>query len=201
MAPSRGAGQASSAAAAAPAIRGDFLHEVLASTPIDTRLDHCIQCGTCAGSCPAASDMDYGPQQLFAMIRAGLRDDVLHSTTPWMCIACQTCVVRCPQAVAIPEVMLGLKALTEAAGAVRSTPAIDFSRTFVANIHRYGRSYEVGLVAWHYLRHYPLRLPAMAPVGIGMLARRRMRLGIHRIRERRQLRAILERARQLEAES
>jgi heterodisulfide reductase subunit C len=145
--------------------------------------------------------MDHGPQRLFAMVRAGMRDAVLRSNTPWMCIACQTCVVRCPQKVQIPEVMLGLKALAEREGMVRSSTAIDFSRTFVNNIHRFGRSYEVGLVAWHYLRHYPMRLPAMAPVGIGMLAKGRMRMRVHRIRGRRELRAILARATELEAAS
>lgn len=182
-------------------VRADFLHEVLASTATASRLEHCIQCGTCAGSCPSAADMDYGPRMLFAMVRAGMRDAVLHSTTPWMCIACQTCVVRCPQEIQIPEVMLGLKAMAEREGIVRSSTAVDFSRTFVNNIHRFGRSYEVGLVAWHYLRHYPLRLPAMAPVGIGMLVKGRMSLGVHRIRGRRQLCAILARAAELEAAS
>lgn len=181
-------------------VRSDrFLEEVLAATASPSRLECCIQCGTCAGSCPSAADMDVGPQRLFAMIRAGMRDTVLRSSTPWMCIDCHTCVVRCPQDVQIPEIMLGLKALAERAGVVRRTPAIDFSRTFVGNIHRYGRSYEVGLVARHYLRHYPLRLPAMAPVGIEMLAKGRMRLGIQRIRGRAQLRAILDRAGELEA--
>jgi len=175
-----------------------FLHEILASSAPGTRLEHCIQCGTCAGSCPAAADMDVGPQRLFALIRAGQRDTVLHSTTPWMCIACQTCVVRCPQDVRIPEVMLGLKAIAEREGTVPSSTAVGFSKTFVANVHRYGRSYEVGLVAWHYLRHYPLRLPAMAPVGIEMLAKGRMKLGVHRIQGRRELRAILARAAELE---
>ena len=178
-----------------------FLLEVLASSATGTRLEHCIQCGTCAGSCPAAEDMDVGPQRLFALIRAGLRDRVLHSTTPWMCIACQTCVVRCPQDVRIPEVMLGLKAIAERERTVPSATAVDFSRTFVSNVHRFGRSYEVGLVAWHYVRLYPLRLPAMAPVGIGMLARGRMKLGVHRIRGRHELQAILARAAELEAAS
>ena len=52
----------------------DLLHEVMAATPIDTRVELCIQCGTCGGSCPSAADMDHTPRMLFAMIRAGLRD-------------------------------------------------------------------------------------------------------------------------------
>ena len=37
----------------------------------------CIQCGTCGGSCPSAEDMDHTPRMLFAMVRAGMRDQAL----------------------------------------------------------------------------------------------------------------------------
>lgn len=176
----------------------DFLHEVLAATPITTRLELCIQCGTCGGSCPSAADMDHTPRMIFAMVRAGLRDQVLHSNTPWMCVACQTCTVRCPQEIRIPDVMSTLKALADEARLAPSTTAPAFSRTFVGNIHRFGRSYEVGLVALHYLRHYPLRLPAMMPAGVSMLTSGRMGFGVHRIRQMHQLTAILDRAAALE---
>jgi heterodisulfide reductase subunit C len=177
----------------------DVLHEVMAATPIDTRVELCIQCGTCGGSCPSAADMDHTPRMIFAMLRAGLRAEVLRSNTPWMCVSCQFCTVRCPQEIRIPDVMSTLKALAEQAGTAPSTTAPAFSRTFVSNIHRFGRSYEVGLVALHYVRHYPLRLPAMAPVGVSMLASGRMGFGIHRIRQMPQLTAILDRAAALEA--
>lgn len=177
----------------------DFLNEVLAASGTASRLEHCIQCGTCAGSCPSAADMDDGPRRLFALIRAGQRQRVLHSVTPWMCLACQTCIVRCPQEIRIPSVMLGLRAIAEREGTVPNAVAADFSNTFVSNVRRFGRSYEVGLVAWTYLRHYPLRLPGMAPVGIGLVGRGRMRLGIKRIRGGRELRAILSKAAALEA--
>ncbi|MBK6710249.1 MAG: 4Fe-4S dicluster domain-containing protein [Chloroflexi bacterium] len=48
----------------------------------------CIQCGTCGGSCPSGQDMDHTPRQLFAMIRADMRDEVLRSNTPWYCVSC-----------------------------------------------------------------------------------------------------------------
>ena len=177
----------------------DFIHEVMAAVPGDSRLQMCIQCGTCGGSCPSAADMDHTPRQLFAMVRAGARDRVLHSNTPWMCVSCYYCSVRCPQEVHIPDVMYALKALATREGREPSRTAPDFSRTFVANIHRYGRSYEMGLVARHYLRHYPLRLPGMAPMGLGMVTKGRMGFRPHRIRGVAQLRAILDRAGELEA--
>ena len=177
-----------------------FLREVSAAAATPTRLELCIQCGTCGGSCPSAADMDHTPRLLFAMVRAGMRDQVLRSNTPWMCVTCNLCVIRCPQEIRIPDVMAVVKSIADREGTTPGSAAPDFSRIFVSNIHRYGRSYEIGLVARHYLRHYPLRLPGMAPAGLSMLAKGRMGFGIHRIRQVRELNAILERAGQLEAQ-
>jgi heterodisulfide reductase subunit C len=184
--------------APSPVREGDFLREIIAATEGDSRLGCCIQCGTCGGSCPSAADMDHTPRMLFAMIRAGLRDEVLRSSTPWMCVSCYFCAVRCPQEVHIPDVMYAVKAIATRDGVMPDSTAPDFSRTFVANIHRYGRSFEVGLAAKHYIRHYPLRLPGMAPMGIAMVTKGRMGFTPHRIRGVAGLRAILARAEELE---
>ena len=37
----------------------------------------CIQCGTCAGTCPVVEFMDHTPRRLIAMINADLKEDVL----------------------------------------------------------------------------------------------------------------------------
>ncbi len=176
-----------------------FLAEVSALTPIPSGIDRCIQCGTCGGSCPSAADMDHSPRALFALVRAGFRDEVLSSNTPWMCVSCYTCAVRCPQEIHIPDVMYALKVIAAREGRYPDATAPDFSRTFIHNIHAYGRSFEVGLVAKHYIRHYLLRLPGVAPMGIGMVTKRRIGFVPARIRDRRQLRAILQRAGELEA--
>jgi heterodisulfide reductase subunit C len=178
---------------------GRFLREVDGAAGGGTRLEHCIQCGTCGGSCPSASDMDHTPRMLFAMVRAGARDDVLRSNTPWMCVSCYLCAVRCPQDIHIPDVMYAIKSIATREGTAPETIGADFSRTFVGNIRRYGRSYEVGLVAQHYLRHDPLRLPGMAPMGIGMVAKGRIGFVPHRIKGIAGLRAVLARAREMEA--
>ena len=176
-----------------------FLGEVTAATAGDSRLQMCIQCGTCGGSCPSAADMDHTPRMLFAMIRAGMRDAALRSNTPWMCVGCYFCSVRCPQEVHIPDVMYALKAIATREKVTPDSAAPDFSRLFVDNIHHYGRSYEMGLVARHYLRHNPLRLPGMAPMGIGMISKGRIGFAPHRIKGAAGLRAILDRAGELEA--
>lgn len=175
-----------------------FLEEVSAATAGVSRLEMCIQCGTCGGSCPSAADMDHTPRLLFAMIRAGYREEALRSNTPWICVSCYHCVVRCPQEVHIADVMYTLKSMAIRAKLYRDSTAPDFSQTFVDNIENYGRSFEFGLATRHYLKHFPLRLPGMAPMGLGMLTKRRMDIRPRRIQNIDQLKAILARAKELE---
>jgi len=184
---------------ASPAPPASFLHEVLEATPGNSRLDMCIQCGTCGGSCPSGADMDHTPRQLFAMIRADMREAVLRSNTPWFCVSCYYCTVRCPQEVHITDVMYTLKSLAIRAKLYDDSTAPDFSQTFIGYIVSYGRSFELGLATRHNLRHRPLSMPAMLPMGLGMFTKGRMDLTPQAIDGLEQLRAILVRAIELEA--
>jgi heterodisulfide reductase subunit C len=144
--------------------------------------------------------MDHTPRALFAMLRAGMREEVLKSNTFWMCVSCYHCVVRCPQNIHITDVMYALKGMAIEAHLYQDSTAPDFSQTFVGMVEEYGRSFELGLASRHYLKHFPLRLPGMAPMGMGMLSRKRMSLTPKRIKNTRQLKAILKRAKELEAD-
>ena len=117
-----------------------------------------------------------------------------------MCVSCYHCVVRCPQKIHIADVMYTLKSMAIEANCIEDSTAPDFSQTFVDMVEEYGRSFELGLATRHYLKHFPLRLPGMAPMGIGMLSRKRMSLTPKRIKNTRQLKAILKRAKELEAQ-
>lgn len=175
-----------------------FLEEVSARTAGVSRLEMCIQCGTCGGSCPSSADMDHTPRLLFAMIRAGMREQALSSNTPWLCVSCYHCVVRCPQDVHIADVMYTLKSMAIQEKLFKDSTAPDFSQTFVDMVESYGRSYEFGLATRHYLKHFPLRMTSMAPMGLGMLTKKRMDITPKRIEGMDQLKSILGRAKELE---
>jgi heterodisulfide reductase subunit C len=175
-----------------------LLDEVSNRTAGVSRLEMCIQCGTCGGSCPPAADMDHTPRMLFAMLRAGMREDALKSNTFWICISCYHCVVRCPQNVHIADVMYTLKGMAIEAKLYQNSTAPDFSQTFVDMVENYGRGFEFGLATRHYLKHFPLRLPGMVPMALGMLSKERMTITPKRIKNMPQLTAILKRAKELE---
>lgn len=178
-----------------------LLHEVSIKTAGVSHLEMCIQCGTCGGSCPSAADMDHTPRMLFAMLRAGMRDLVLQSNTPWICVSCYHCVVRCPQNVHITDVMYTLKGMAIREKKYRSAVAPEFSETFVDMVEKYGRSFEFGLATRHYLKHAPLRLVGMSTMGLGMLAKGRMSMTPHKIKGMPQLKAILDKAKEMELTS
>jgi quinone-modifying oxidoreductase subunit QmoC len=178
-----------------------LLHEVSIKTAGVSHLEMCIQCGTCGGSCPAAQDMDHTPRMLFAMLRAGMRNEVLRSNTQWVCVSCYNCVVRCPQEVHITDVMYTLKSMAIKAKLYQDSTAPHFSQTFVDMVESFGRSFELGLASRHYLRHFPLRLPSMMPMGFGMITKGRLAITPKKIKHMGQLKKILNRAKQLELTS
>jgi heterodisulfide reductase subunit C len=64
----------------APAAEVGFIDEVCA-IPGGESIRSCIQCGVCTGSCPTATNWDFPPRRVIAMVRAGLRDELLSSNS------------------------------------------------------------------------------------------------------------------------
>jgi heterodisulfide reductase subunit C len=180
-----------------------LIQEVALRTPGESNVNMCIQCGTCGGSCPSGSAMNHTPRAIFAMLRAGMKDEILKSNTPWMCVSCYYCTVRCPQNIHITDVMYTLKNMALEAGMVQDKTASSFSKTFIGYVENYGRSFEIGLAGVHALTHAKLatRLPNMAPMALGMLTKKGMSLlPPKRIKGMKGLKNILKRAKEQEAE-
>ena len=161
---------------------------------------HCIQCGTCTGSCPNANEMEYTPRKVIAMIRAGMQKEVLSSNAMWYCASCYLCSERCPRGIKVTELMYALKQLAYRNG-FRHGPTGEpiMYRTFVDLINQNGRVHEVGLTSRFYMQSRPLAILKMAPIGLKLFLLGRMPLRPHAIRDKEQLVAIIKKARELEA--
>ncbi len=175
-----------------------FFDEVVAATPGASHLEKCIQCGTCGGSCPSGADMDHTPRALFALVNAGMKDAVLKSNTPWYCVSCYYCTVRCPQEVHITDIMYTLKRIAVKEGIYDDAKAPDFSKTFIRWVENFGRSFELGLMGEHMIRHNPFGAFKIADMGIGMVTKGRMDFTPTRIKGIDGLKAILAKAKELE---
>ena len=71
--------------------RTNFLKEVEANVEEGEWVKMCMQCGVCSGSCPLGKFCAHPPQEIFMMIRAGKREEVLSSDAMWMCTSCYNC--------------------------------------------------------------------------------------------------------------
>ena len=122
----------------------------------------CFQCGVCSGSCPVAFAMDFTPRQIMELIKLGVKDLVLSSSTIWLCAACYSCSVRCPQGIDLKQVMDTLKEMAlEDPKYGKAEKA--FYEKFIEVVRRNGRVDEVAL----YVKVMP-KSAVMRNLGFGL---------------------------------
>jgi heterodisulfide reductase subunit C len=173
--------------------RRDFIDE-LHGVPGGDKIRDCIQCGTCSGSCPVSYQMDHTPRKLFALIRAGMRDQVLASESLWLCTSCYSCAQRCPQGISVTDIMYALKRLAMSEGkAPGAVKAVAFASSFADGVEKNGRSHETSLLMRFYMKVNPFGLMRKAPLGMALMSRGRMPLTGEKIKDKDidQLRAII----------
>ena len=176
-----------------------FLREV-ASLPGGEGVLQCIQCGTCVASCPNSYEMQYPPRRLIAMVRAGMRKEVLASNAMWYCASCYLCTARCPRGVKVTDLMYALKQVAYRHGfRYGPTGSPVMYRNFVDSINRNGRVHELGMMISYYLGSKPLAMLKMGFIGMKLMARGRSPIKAHTIKDKGQFAAIIAKARSLEA--
>lgn len=147
--------------------------------PGGEKIKLCIQCGTCSGSCPTSKYMDYTPRQIIESLRAGLLDRVINSNTVWYCTSCYYCTVRCPSGIKFTDVMYELKRLgIEYNLFPKEARAPFISKKFVEIVTKFGRLNEVMLI----LFAFPNKIFKMAPLGIKLFLKGRIKLFPDRIK-------------------
>ncbi len=168
------------------------------------KLSLCMQCGVCSGSCPIGTQMDHGPRKLFMMIRAGMKEEVLSSNTMWNCTSCYRCVVRCPRGVPVTYILQDLGAKAAAMGYADKQDNTRFARSFWWSAKTFGRTDERLMTARYYFSFGLIEGIKKGlenlKIAFGMIKTGRMHLGApHKIKDRKGLQAILEKAAQIEA--
>lgn len=154
----------------------------------------CFGCGVCSGGCPLSGSMDLLPSRMMKAVQFGLRDRVLSSTAPWLCVACQTCAVRCPNGIDVSRVMDAVRQEAIGEGRAISRPEIyAFHKWFLRTVRLFGRAHEGLLSAGFSLQAGRLRQDL--PTGLALMRRRRLALLPHRVRRIRDVRRLFGAAR------
>ena len=83
----------------------------------------------------------------------GMEDQLLTSKSIWLCAACETCATRCPNDIDIAVLMDVLRELALRKNIKPAEPRVPiFHKTFLESINRWGRAYEIGLIAGYKMR-------------------------------------------------
>jgi quinone-modifying oxidoreductase subunit QmoC len=126
--------------------KGNFLKEVEDNVEEGEWVKMCMQCGVCSGSCPLGKDWEHPPQELFMMIRANKREEVLTTDSFWNCTSCYNCIARCPRGVQITHIMHGLARYAKQLGKTPENQQTEkFSQLFWDNLVVKGRVNELKL--------------------------------------------------------
>jgi heterodisulfide reductase subunit C2 len=116
-------------------------------------LNRCYQCSMCSDGCPVAYAMDYFPNQIIHLVRLGLKEKALQSTTIWICASCETCVTRCPNEIEILRLMDVLRSESLEEGCKNPVSNISkFHEAFVEQIKKRGRVDEGSLLIGYELK-------------------------------------------------
>ena len=160
-------------------------------------VSRCYQCGKCTAGCPAAYTMDLGPRKVMRAIQLGLRDEVMSSSTIWICVYCHTCSSRCPREIDIAQVMESLRTLAVTEGGKRAEKDIQlFHRLFLLLVQRWGRIHELGLGAlYNIMGVHPLANMNKLP---GMLARGKLAILPPRVKGTSEIRKLFNKVKEVE---
>jgi len=164
-----------------------FLDEI--ETRSEVTVSECYQCCRCTNGCPVASDMEIVPHRVMGYILKGEREKVLSSTSPWRCLQCATCSIRCPNGIDIAHVFEILRRLAIESGLAAKGGTWCFDDLIIKSVARHGRLSELEAVTRYRLSNREFLKDAA--MGIDMLKRGRIGLTSHNVRGRKTLGAII----------
>jgi heterodisulfide reductase subunit C2 len=132
-------------------LHGTLVSEIRETTGVNAAT--CYQCGKCSAGCPMASESDLRPHNLMRLVVQNKREQALRDQTIWLCLTCETCSTRCPNACDPARVIDALREMSIDAGVADMPRTIGaFHKAFLDQIRSNGRLHEVGMVMQYKLR-------------------------------------------------
>jgi heterodisulfide reductase subunit C2 len=111
----------------------------------------CYQCGKCVSTCPVSGFMDFPPREIMQMVKLGLKEETCIANSMWFCLTCSACSGRCPREIDIPRVMETIRHIAIEESVVNRTKRVKdirkFHEIFLDMVKRYGRNYELRMMA------------------------------------------------------
>ncbi len=107
----------------------------------------CYHCQMCTNGCAFLPAMDLAPNKVIRLLQLGLFQQVLNSSTIWICVGCYSCAFRCPMAIDMPALMDTLRQIALEEGIVTVEPdVLEFHRSVLSSIKRHGRAHKLEIM-------------------------------------------------------
>lgn len=163
------------------------------------KLQACIQCGTCTGSCPNEFAMDVTPRHLWRLVLAGYIDDVFKTRTFTLCSDCYCCTLRCPRGLPLTEAMETLKAMAASENLPMHKQTSRFYKSFMDSVRRHGRVKELEMMTQYFMVMKNPMLPLRyASLGSTLFLKKKVRLEAPFVGATRPLEPIFRKVEELE---
>jgi heterodisulfide reductase subunit C2 len=137
----------------------------------DVHLGMCYQCKKCSVGCPVAGQTASPPSEIIRRLQLGAGEELLQTDLIWTCLSCETCYARCPNEINFAAVIDALRSMALDKGVVKpkGNPPL-FNRLFLNTVKRFGRAYDLQMIALYKIRTGNLRqdtgkFPAMIKKG------------------------------------
>ncbi len=145
---------------------------------VQEMVQSCIQCGTCSGSCLAATVMEHTPRRVWRLVQLGCRDEVLNSQSFVYCASCYYCTLRCPRGLPLTQAMAKLKEIAVKARVKKHKPGLAFYQYFVNSICSHGRVNEVELMTNYLIStKNPITSLKYFPLGMKLMCKGKLSVG------------------------
>ena len=155
----------------------------------------CYQCGKCSAGCPVREFAVDAPNKIVRYVQLGFYEQALTSKTIWLCAGCQTCSSRCPKNFNLAGFMDAVREMSIAYGIEPADKdTAKFHESFMSQIDRYGKSFEMGLILDYKMK--TMHLMQDVDLAPSMIAKGKMSFIPHFIKQRDVVRKIIENSRQ-----
>lgn len=126
-----------------------FLNRMQGETGVD--ISACYQCERCTNACPVSHFMDIKPHQAIRYVQLGWREDLLKSSTIWICLSCEMCSTYCPNDVDVAEIINHLRNMAAYSSITPKEKSLAvFHQTFLEVLQKSGRVNEFRLMNAYY---------------------------------------------------
>ena len=179
-------------------LRTAFLNSVHL-IPGGDKINACLQCGTCTGSCPLSYLMDITPRELIALFRAGDIDSILKSRTIWVCASCYSCQSRCPASIKVTDIIYSLKRMAMNRKVYpKKFPVHSLSDSFISSMKSFGRLNEPRLMLKYFIKSGIWKAFSFVPLGLKMAGKGRLEYQASKIKDISGFRKIISKAQEID---